>query len=581
MKPTPRIPIRVHNGCMPAQTRSCPSSDRSLETAIARSRDTLGLWKGGDLWTTKQPADLAAALSRLAEPLFLIDVDGRLAVAVGGTVRLGHGPEDTPRTAGTHRVLAIVPPCRPADLGDPQFCRDLGLRLPYVAGAMANGIASADLVCAMGRNGMLGIFGAAGLAPALVATNIDRIASRLGQLPWGANLIHSPYEPAMEDAIVDLYLQRRVELVCASAYLDVTLPVVRYRLHGIHADPEGRVVVPNHLLAKVSRVEVARKFFAPPPDPMLAELVRRGDLSATQARLAQQVPVAQDLTAEADSGGHTDNRPALVLLPTMLALRDRMQREHGYSHRLRVGAAGGISTPHSAAAAFAMGAAYVLTGSINQATREAGTSDAVRQMLAEVEQADVRMAPAADMFEMGVKLQVTSRQTMFPMRAQKLYDLYTAYPSLEAIPDDERIALEKRVLRRPVAAVWADTEAFWQERDPAMLTRAATDPHHKMALVFRWYLAMSSRWANTGVAERKLDYQIWCGPAMGAFNEWVRGSYLEPYENRRVVPIALNILNGAAVLARVAALRNQGVDVPADCVDLAPREFAELTEIQK
>ena len=33
--------------------------------------------------------------------------------------------------------------------------------------------------------------------------------------------------------------------------------------------------------------------------------------------------MAEDLTAEADSGGHTDNRPAITLLPTMLALRDR------------------------------------------------------------------------------------------------------------------------------------------------------------------------------------------------------------------------------------------------------------------
>ena len=37
------------------------------------------------------------------------------------------------------------------------------------------------------------------------------------------------------------------------------------------------------------------------------------------------------------------------------------------------------------------------------------------------------MAPAADMFEMGVKLQVLKRGTMFPMRAQKLYELYRAH----------------------------------------------------------------------------------------------------------------------------------------------------------
>lgn len=49
-------------------------------------------------------------------------------------------------------------------LGDAGFRRAHGLRYAYVAGAMANGIASVELVEAMARGGMLGFFGAAGLS---------------------------------------------------------------------------------------------------------------------------------------------------------------------------------------------------------------------------------------------------------------------------------------------------------------------------------------------------------------------------------------------------------------------------------
>ena len=52
-------------------------------------------------------------------------------------------------------------------------------------------------------------------------------------------------------------------------------------------------------------------------------------------------------------------------------------------------------------------------------------------MLSETGQADVTMAPAADMFEMGVKVQVLKRGTMFPFRAGKLYELYTAHDTYE------------------------------------------------------------------------------------------------------------------------------------------------------
>jgi hypothetical protein len=60
-----------------------------------------------------------------------------------------------------------------------------------------------------------------------------------------------------------------------------------------------------------------------------------------------------------------------------------------------------------------------------------------------------------------------------------------------------------------------------------------------------------------------MDYQIWCGPAMGAFNDWVRGSYLQDPANRQVVEVAHQLLQGAAYLYRVQSLKIQGVYLPA------------------
>ena len=517
-------------------------------------RAPLGWWRG------PRPHEGPGALRRIARPIFVHD-DG---ITTQGCATLhADAPHDGTPLRG---YVGALPP---EALGDAGFRDQLGLRFNYVAGAMAGGIASVEVVEAMSRAGMLGVFGAAGLPLPEVEAAIDRLGTRLLDRPWAANLIHSPLEAQLESAVADLYIERGVRRVSASAYLGLTLPLLRYATAGIHQDAQGRIVVPNRVLAKVSRIEVAQKFLAPPPAAMLAELVARGDLSEAQAALAGQTPVASALTVEADSGGHTDNRPALALLPTMLALRDRL------APGLPVGAAGGIGTPHAAAAAFAMGAAFVVTGTINQGTREAGTSDLVREMLAHAEQADVAMAPAADMFEMGVKLQVLRRGTMFPMRAQKLWELYGEYPSLEAIPEQERATLERTLFRAPLAEAWAQTKAYWEGRDPGQAAKAEHDPRYRMALTFRRYLGQASRWANAGVADRKVDFQVWCGPAIGAFNEWVRGSFLEAWENRRVVPIAYNILHGACVLTRAAALRNQGVAIEAD---VRPRELAALEE---
>ncbi len=447
-----------------------------------------------------------------------------------------------------------------AALGDAAFREAHGLKFNYVAGAMANGIASVELVVAMAQAGMLGIFGAAGLAPKAVAAAISRLKRELEGRTFGVNLIHSPSEPHVEDEISRLLVREGVRLVEASAFLRLTLPIVRYRVAGIHRDAAGRIVTPNKVIAKVSRVEIATPFLMPPPRAMLQQLVDAGEITAAEAELAAEVPVADDLTAEADSGGHTDNRPALALIPTMIALRDRIAEAAGYPAERwpRVGAAGGIATPAAAAAAFAMGAAYVVTGSVNQACVESGSSDLVRGMLAGAKQADVAMAPAADMFEMGVKVQVLKHQTMFPMRAAKLYELYSKHRALDEIPTAEREQLEKQWFRAPMAEVWEKTRAYFAARDPAQIERAERDPKHKMALVFRSYLGQSSHWANAGLEDRKFDFQIWCGPAMGAFNEWARGTHLEQPEARCVANVARNILFGAAVQVRLNMLRLQG-----------------------
>jgi PfaD family protein len=473
-------------------------------------------------------------------------------------------------------IEATLPPMYPEWLGDRSFCDVHGVRFPYVTGAMANGIATTDMVIAMAQANMLGFFGAAGLSLDRVEAAIDTLEQVLGKdgAAWGSNLIHSPNEPDLEAGCVDLYLRRGVRRVSASAYMSLTPHVVRYAATGLTLDAKGNVQRRNYLFAKISRPEVARPFMSPAPKAMLDKLVAQGQLTAEEAQLAQRVPIAEDITAEADSGGHTDNQTLTALLPVILKLRDELSAKHGYTRPVRVGAAGGLGSPSAVAAAFSLGADYVLTGSVNQSAVESGLSPKGRALLARAGLNDMMMAAAADMFELGVKLQVLKLGTMFGVRANKLYQLYNSHDSLADIPADERSALEKNILGLSLDQVWAETKQYWSQRDPRENQKAAENPKHQMALCFRWYLGQSSRWANAGQVDRQMDYQIWCGPAMGTFNDWVRGSFLEAPAQRTVVQIARNLLEGATVISRAQQLRNYGVPVPSAAFQFRPRQLS-------
>lgn len=450
-------------------------------------------------------------------------------------------------------------PALPAHaLGSAAFRKTHGVKYAYMAGSMAQGISSAEMVIALGQAGFLGSFGAGGLGLKKVEDTIQRIQKSLPKGTYAFNLIHNPHEPAIEEGTVDLFLEYNVRTIEASAYLRLTPAVVRYRAAGLELDPSGKIIARNKIIAKLSRPEVSQRFMKPAPGKILKKLVTQGQITEQQAALAEKIPLADDVTLEADSGGHTDNQALICLMPTIITLRDEIQAQYQYPVKIRIGAAGGISTPASALAAFMMGADYIVTGSVNQSCVEAGTSERVKSLLAQAKISDVKMAPAADMFEMGAQVQVLKRGTLFAAQATKLIKYYRAYEAIEDIPAEVREQMEKQIFQRSLDNVWQSCLEFFGERDPEQIERAQQDPKRKMALIFRWYLGLAAHWAIAGNPERAMDYQIWCGPAMGAFNTWVGGTSLEDPTNRRVVDVAQRIMAGAAYEYRAQMLKTWG-----------------------
>ncbi len=540
--------------------------DQALRSTVSHSSM---IWHGDQKSIVYDEKSIHEKLLNLNAPVFVLQSQSRVGVSNDGyVVSSTVSPQSlNPNGMGySLDSLAASHALAIEQLGDPDFMSTYRTRAAYMTGAMAHGIASVDLVVALGKAGFLGSFGSAGIVPARLESIIQTIQAALPDSPYAINLIYNPNEDALERGAVDLLLKYGITTAEASAYLDLSPSIVYYRAAGLSLTPQGKIAIQNRIIAKISRKEIATKFMSPAPEAMLNRLVEEKRITREQADLARQVPMADDITVEADSGGHTDNRPLVGLIPSILALRDELQAKYQFSQRIRVGAAGGISTPSAALAAYMMGAAYIVTGSVNQACVEAGASEHTKKLLAQASMADVIMAPSADMFEMGVKVQVLKNGTLFPMRALKLYDLYMRHASIDEIPADEREKLEKQVFKRELESVWEETVKFFTERDPDQIIRAQQNPKRKMALIFRWYLGLSSRWSNSGEKGREMDYQIWCGPSIGPFNDWTRATYLAEPANRKVVDIALHLLTGCAYLYRLQSLKMQGVQ-PAPSLD--------------
>ncbi|WP_432109464.1 ACP S-malonyltransferase [Streptomyces sp. AA1529] len=407
-------------------------------------------------------------------------------------------------------------------LGAASFRERYGLRHACVAGSMYGGVSGPELLSRLAKSGGMGFYGAGGLTPAEVESGLGTVVAGLGRdNPYGAALPYQQADPEREMALAELYLRLGVRVVEASGHLEITPALVKFRLKG------------GAVLAKVNRTDLAEQLLSPAPADVVRHLREHGHLTEEEAAGAGSIPVATDLVVEAGAGWLSSPASVATVLPSVLRLRDRLSA--GARQRVHVGAAGGIGTPEAAAAALFMGAEFLLTGSVNQCTVEAATSPHTKDILQSLSVHDVDDAPWPEMFELGVRNTVVRKGVFYPAKAAKLHQLWRAHDRWQDIDSGTRDEIERRYLRRPFAEVLAEVGP-------------GGSPKQDMAAVFRSYLVQGLALARQGDATRKVDYHIPCGPAMGAFNDWVRGTELEPWQRRNIDTITEHLLGGTAKL---------------------------------
>ncbi|KJD38713.1 malonyl CoA-ACP transacylase [Paenibacillus polymyxa] len=431
-------------------------------------------------------------------------------------------------------------------LGNEEFRKKYGLKYAYYAGGMHKGISSKEMVIALAKGGLMGFLGVTGLAFSEIEDSLHWIRQELdGEYTYGVNLAHDPFDPQREEALIEMLIKNKVKVLEASSFVSITPALVLYRAAGLRRGMGGRIVSDHKIIAKVSRPEVAEFFLSPAPESWIQKLLRSHKISEMAAELLKNVPMADDLCVEADSAMSAEQGPSEVIMPVICRLRDQFMKKYGYKRRICVGLAGGIGVPEAAAASFIMGADFIMTGSINQCTVEAGTSNQVKDLLQQMKVQDTAVAPIGRLFHIGAKAQFLRKGVFFPARANKLYELFKCYDSLEEIDDRHRSTLQDRYFKRSFEEVF---EELRQVHSHEAIARAEREPKYKMLLVFSWYFDLSENLALSGSEGQKVDYQVYCGPALGAFNRWVEGTEMEYWRYRHVVSIADKLMQETAMI---------------------------------
>lgn len=250
-----------------------------------------------------------------------------------------------------------------------------------------------DVVVAVSRAGGFGVLGAVGFSPEQLEIELRWIDEHIGDRPYGVDIvIPGKYEGQGEDDLSKLEDDLRAMIP------DGHRTFVRKLLaeHGVPELPDGQA--PPELLGWTAAVGanqvdvalrhpnmqlIANALGTPPPD-VIAEIHEQGRLVAAlcgaAAHAQHHVDAGVDIVIAqgGEGGGHTGDVGSIVLWPEVIRAVSPTP----------VLAAGGIASGDQIAAALAMGAEGVWTGSLWLTVAEADVPPAQQQALLEATSRD-------------------------------------------------------------------------------------------------------------------------------------------------------------------------------------------------
>ncbi|MBU6272428.1 MAG: nitronate monooxygenase family protein [Betaproteobacteria bacterium] len=264
------------------------------------------------------------------------------------------------------------------------LCRRLGIRFPLFAFSHCR-----DVIAEVSRAGGFGVLGIVGHTPESVKIELDWLDARVGDAPYGVDLLvpgkldakEGGLSPAEIEARIPPEHRRHVERILRDHGID-TAGLWDAGIDANHGDnlreSGARAVLAEAL--RHERVRLVVNALGVPPPFMMAMARERGvmvgALTGAREHAIKHAQAGVDLLVAAggEAGGHCGDVATMVLVPEVI------EAVKPWPGTFVLGA-GGIVTGRQMAACMAMGADGVWCGSVWLTTREAETNPVVKQKM--------------------------------------------------------------------------------------------------------------------------------------------------------------------------------------------------------
>ena len=272
-----------------------------------------------------------------------------------------------------------------------KLCDRLGIEFPIFAFTHCR-----DVVAAVSQAGGFGVLGVVGFSPEQIATELDWIDEHVGDQPYGVDLVIPSRYEGMDLGDIDASaLEAKLKEMVPAEHRNFAqklladagvpeIPSDEEHLNQLLGWTEATATPQLDVALAHEKVKLIANALGTPPPDVIEQVQKSGRLMAAlcgkvhQAERNRDAGVDVIIVQGAEGGGHTGEIGSLVLWPQVI---DAVAPTP-------VLAAGGIGNGRQAAAALAMGAAGVWTGSLWLTVAESACEPAQKQSYLDATSAD-------------------------------------------------------------------------------------------------------------------------------------------------------------------------------------------------
>lgn len=413
-----------------------------------------------------------------------------------------------------------------------EFCQRFNVRYPCLVASSRH--YGRDLTArALAQMNLLGSHAVYANSQSAMESQFNEINDQFSDLEYSVELKGAGYSLASFASL----LKHKINVIQVRGSCEPSLGVIYFRVKNLRMRYKDELTPAQSIIVHADHAHLVEPYLLPPSPGSLRILYERGYISAEEAKLAQELPIADAIVLPI---GDSD----VKLSPYG---RDVWTRYPGHIRPL-IGVRSPLITPTGIAQNLTQGADFVYIEGLTDLFPESGASLYLREQLASAQEGDLSWSWDWSSESKPERVRVITNNLSYHKNMSDLMNLFDLGLDVSALTPNELDLLES-YLGCDWKKALSYAKHFFEKHHVSNEDHTLSE-RQSFQLLLEWYSAQAAHWAYIGRMDKQNHHLIRAHKGLTSFNNWAGSRLLNSLDQCSIGSAIEELMMGALALLR-------------------------------